>query len=39
MTNKNVLIVDSVMGSGKTSWVIDYMNQHPEMIVFKVTVK
>ena len=37
MTNKNVLVVDSVMGSGKTSWVIDYMNQHPEMNFIYIT--
>lgn len=28
--NTKVTVVDSMMGSGKTSWAIDYINQHPD---------
>ncbi|MDR4928929.1 hypothetical protein [Peribacillus simplex] len=28
-TQKNINIVDSIMGSGKTSWAIQYMNEAP----------
>jgi KaiC/GvpD/RAD55 family RecA-like ATPase len=28
-TQKNINIVDSIMGSGKTSWAIQYMNKAP----------
>jgi hypothetical protein len=27
---EKVVIVDSVMGTGKTSWAIDYMNDNPD---------
>lgn len=25
-----ITVIDSIMGTGKTSWAIDYMNAHPE---------
>lgn len=28
MVNKKIKVVDSIMGSGKTSWAIDYMNEN-----------
>lgn len=28
---KQVQVIDSIMGSGKTSWAIQYMNEHPEL--------
>lgn len=33
----NIVIVDSLMGTGKTSWAIEYMNDHPEMRFIYVT--
>lgn len=27
---KSVHVIDSIMGSGKTSWAIQYINEHPE---------
>lgn len=32
-----VVIVDSVMGAGKTTWAIQYMNEHPEESFLFVT--
>lgn len=32
-----VRIIDSIMGSGKTSWAIDEMNSHPERRYLYVT--
>ena len=32
-----VVIVDSVMGSGKTRWAIQYMNEHPEDNILYIT--
>lgn len=32
-----ILVVDSIMGSGKTSWAISYMNAHPEERFLYVT--
>lgn len=29
-SNKKIKIVDSIMGSGKTSWAIQYMNENPD---------
>lgn len=36
MENK-VTVVDSIMGTGKTSWAIQYMNEHPEQHFVFVT--
>ena len=30
MYTKEVLVIDSIMGSGKTNYIIDYMNTHTE---------
>ena len=30
-----IQVIDSIMGSGKTNWAIDYMNSHPwERFIF-----
>ncbi len=31
-----ITVVDSIMGSGKTSWVIEYINQNPDENIFYV---
>lgn len=28
--DNNIVVVDSLMGQGKTSWAIQYMDSHPE---------
>lgn len=33
----NITVIDSIMGSGKTSWAIDYINGHPDESVVFVT--
>ena len=30
MKKNSITFVDSIMGSGKTTWAIDYMNSHPQ---------
>ncbi len=30
ITSDNIIVVDSIMGSGKTSWAIDYINKNPD---------
>lgn len=35
--NINVTVVDAIMGGGKTSWAIDYMNQHPNENILYIT--
>lgn len=35
--NTKVTVVDSMMGSGKTSWAIDYINQHEDENILYVT--
>ena len=32
-----ITVVDSIMGSGKTSWAIQYMNEHPEKSFIYIT--
>ncbi len=34
---KEIVVVDSIMGSGKTSWAISYINQHPDENILYVT--
>lgn len=37
MKNSNITVVDSIMGSGKTSWAIRYINDHPDENVLYIT--
>lgn len=33
----NITVIDSIMGSGKTSWAIQYINDHPEKNFLYIT--
>ena len=33
----NIKVIDSIMGAGKTSWAIQYMNEHPEQNFLYIT--
>ncbi len=35
--NTKVTVVDSMMGSGKTSWAINYINQHEDENILYIT--
>lgn len=35
--NVNVTVVDAIMGGGKTSWAIDYINQHRDEDILYIT--
>ena len=37
IAEQRVTVVDSIMGSGKTSWAIQYMNENPEKSFVFVT--
>ena len=34
---EKITVVDSVMGSGKTSWAIEYMNTHYDENILYIT--
>ena len=36
-SNPNITVIDSIMGSGKTSWAIQYINDHPEKNFLYIT--
>lgn len=33
----NITVVDALMGAGKTTWAINYINQHPDENILYVT--
>lgn len=35
--NQKITVIDSIMGSGKTTWAINYINDHPEKNFLYVT--
>ena len=35
--NQKITVIDSIMGSGKTTWAINYINNHPEKNFLYVT--
>ena len=37
MNNQKITVIDSIMGSGKTTWAINYINDHPEKNFLYVT--